>query len=766
MIKKTYLYVFLVLHSVILSHPTPAMRDTSYVPIGVGGGGAMSGVSISPYNNIWFVGTDMGTLFRSSDSGKSWRAVNHLQTTFGSNLSHAVSPGFSSDGKTIFHAVHGENPQRSTDAGETFSSIPLSLQAGEYIKYWLGDSKNPDIIYCATSKGLLKTEDKGDSWIRIKGISYDSRGTFIDQLSPKKTIYHATQYRIWASEDGGKTFKSFHLPYKALIRNFTGGSDRSGLTLAYSDDSGLAACSWVRDFRLDFPAARIRETTDNCGFLWVSTNGKFTKTNQAVGDHLKMAENDASAIYVTGGKKWIRQYGTKIHVSKDKGQTWILKLHQLNWDVVPYEPWPASRIEYSAIALDVGWWDDGYEGFDVNRLNSSISIGSGYFFVHSSTNYGDTWQAPFTKYSDRSEMSSQREWQTRGIEVISIYKAKFHPANSNLLYAASADIGGMVSENGGKTFRLSKADYNSNYDYSFDVKNDSVVFTASGNTHDFPNSWYANYLKSAGGIYRSDDRGLNWKRLTPDNTEFNRQFLSVAYDSSRKYIYGGTQEKGIVISKDDGKTWTYFNDGLPASQKIIPQIEVNPKNGNVYALLTGNAPDFTNQAQTGIYFLDVAKGSTKWVNLRGTLTQPEGVKSKLWFYPTAFALNFNQKSEPLTLWLTDYENKDNWLATGVWKSTDGGKSWSRVHQMTHPTGITLDAKNPKHVHVAGYYTLNGSWGNGGQYYSKDEGKTWKKNANPPLQQNSRNVVINPSDSDELIYTYFGGGMLKGPNPAQ
>lgn len=38
------------------------VSSNSYTPLGVGGGGAMSGVAISPYAELWFVGTDMGTL--------------------------------------------------------------------------------------------------------------------------------------------------------------------------------------------------------------------------------------------------------------------------------------------------------------------------------------------------------------------------------------------------------------------------------------------------------------------------------------------------------------------------------------------------------------------------------------------------------------------------------------------------------------------------------------------------------------------------------
>ena len=736
------------------------INASPYLPIGIGGGGAMSGVAISPYDNLWFVGTDMGTLFRSTDFGKSWTAVNHLEAIFGSDLTRGVSPGFSSDGKTIFHAIDGTMTKRSLDQGLTFKDMNMNLLKDEFIKYWRGSSTNPEVVFAGTNKGLLVSFNKGESWVRIKTFTNEALGTFIDQ----QTIFHATKFTIWTSLDEGLTWKKYYTPKKTYIRAFTGGRDSRGMTLSFSDTNGRNACSWALPHRREWGSTKINHTTSSCGYVWVArSNEIFQRTNQMVGDHLKMAENDSSTIYATGGKKWIRQYGTKIFVSRDGGSSWNLKLHQLNWDVNPFEPWPQDKLEYSAVAMDVGWWDDGYESFEINLKDSSTVAGTGYFFLHASMNFGEKWRAPFTRFAEPgTEVTPGKNWTSRGIEVISVYKSKFHPGNNNLLYAAAADIGGLVSEDSGKSFRVTKAGYNSIYDYSFDPTNDNIVYAASGNLHDYPNGWRANAVTNNGGLYLSDDRGKNWKRLTPENKDFNRQFLSVAFDPITKRIYGGSQETGIVISEDHGKSWRYINEGLPTGNKIIPQIEVEPKTGNVYALLTGNAPQFTNQPYTGIYFLDVKNNARKWILLRKTVHVPIEMTSdkKLWYYPTRFAINYQTKD----MWLVDFENNSNWLMTGIWNSKDNGQNWHRVKQMTHPTDIIIDQNDPKRIHVAGYYDLSGKWGNGGQLYSIDGGKSWNKNNFPPLQRNARSVTKDPANPRRIIYSYFGGGMLSGPDP--
>lgn len=743
------------------NEPDPTTLDPSlrkYTPMGVGGGGAMSGFAINPYSNLWLVGTDMGTLFRSTDFGKSWDAINHNEAVFSSILPDAVSPGFSADGKTVFHASQGRNPARSTDGAINFSDISLGLKENEKIKYWQNNSSDENQILAGTDKGLIISNDKGNTWNRISIFTTKAIGTYIDH----NIIYHATEDKIWISQDKGLTFSEYFEPEDIKIRLFTGGTDHLGTTLAISDSDGSNACSWANQYLNDWGQSSIKDTFENCGYIWIKKpNQNFQKTNQPVGNHLLMAENDSDTIYSTGAKEWIRQSGTVVHVSHDMGNSWTLKLNQMNWDQ-NYDPWPRSMIEYSSIALDVGWWDNGYESFAINKRDSSIIGGTGYFFLHTSKNAGDFWEAPFTEFKDTGERTQKKKWITRGIEVISVYKVEFHPNNPNLMYGASADIGGIVSDNHGESFKVIKAQYNSNYDYSFDPLDDQVIYAASGNSHDWPEGWHANAIQNEGGIYKSENRGVNWKRLTPNNNQFNRQYLSVGYDPINNYVYGGSHETGIIRSTDGGVTWNYFNNGLPNGDKIIPQIEVNPHNGNVYALLTGDAPSFTNNENTGIYFLDIENGSTTWQLLRNTVHYPTDADAgyKLWYYPTSFAIDFNSNDQD-TIWLTDYENKGNWLMTGVWKTTDRGQNWERKLQMTHAVAVTIDPSNTDRVYASGSFWLDNSWGNGGQYRTEDGGETWIKNTESPLQANARNATVDPLNSEKIFYTYFGGGILYG-----
>lgn len=727
----------------------------------------MSGVAISPYNSIWFVGTDMGTLFRSVDRGVHWIPVDHYEAEFDAHLPYAVSPGFGADGKTVFHAKAGSNPKRSLDGGVVFESMNMGLQSSERIVYWKEDSKNENVIFAGTTNGLLVSKDKGASWTRTAAPSGEAKGTYIDHSGSSTVVYHANSDRISVSNDLGSSFTTFHNPSAHNIRNFTGGRSASGVTFAYGDDNGAGACSWANAYSSSWGAASVSATQAACGYVWVKKNSSdFANSGQTVGDHLKMAENDSQTIWTTGSKDWLRQYGTVVHVSEDAGSSWTLKLNQMDYDA-GYKPWPMDKIEYSAVALDIGWWDSGYESFAINNLNSSEVGGTGWFFFHTSVNKGDYWDAPFTEFKDTGLPAKGKKWQTQGVEVMTVYRLKFHPNNKNLMYVANADIGGLVSDDGGESFRVIQALYNSNYDYAFDPDDQQVVYAANGADHDYPVNWHANAVKSQGGIFKSTNQGLSWTRLTPSSSAWDRQFLSVGYDSQRNTLYGGSHGDGIARSTDGGQTWAWFNSGLPSSAKIIPRIIIDPDNGNAYALLAGDAPNFTNATQTGIYLLDVANGSSTWQLLRGNVTRPAGAMAgyELWYYPTDFDIDFSDPQRR-TMWLTDYENNRNWLMSGAWKTTDGGQNWERKIQLTHPVGIHIDPSNPDHIFTAGGHYLDGSWGNGGQVFTTDGGATWSLNRTPTLQRNARNAFVDPVNPNNIYYSYLGGGILKGPNPAR
>ncbi len=759
-----------------------SVYDGPYESWGIGGGGAMSSFSMSPYDtNLWFVGTDMGTLFRSIDAGGHWSPISQTEVVFSADLPRACYVGFSPRANIVFFArshAWSTTEYRSTDYGVTWDEISLPLNDTEYIRYWFADSTQEELMFAASSEGLFKSVDFGETWARIGAVTGYSTGSFIDYTTNR--VFHSTRDEILVSNDGGETF-STHYSATTNIQAFTGGRDSSGLTLAFLDNWPYAELASV-DRRLpeDLPQVYIDSGRVDCiGYVWQShDDSAFEMTTRVGGDHLCMAENDAQTIYVTGLRFWALTdsgsvTGTGVWLSRDAAATWDLSFMMLEeWDL-----W--DSLEKSAVGLDIGYWDGGYESFSVNKRNSAIAGGSEYFFLHVSKNYGQDWLSPFTEYADDGPREKGKRWKSNGLEVTSTTRIEVHPTDENIIYAGFNDIHGMVSEDGGDTWRLLTGFLcNVIYDFAFDPDDTNVVYAASGYMHDWPIWWHALHLVSSGeevpgGIFKSTDRGRTWARLTPDTGEMYFQYLSVAYNHITNTLYAGTQGKGIVRSLDDGASWEWYNTGIYSSEEmIIGQIEIDFENNNVYALLSGDYPEFENQNYTGLYMLDVYGGATSWKILRGTVHVPsEQSCANMWYYPSCFAVDFSSNllsnNQRATIWLGDYENAGGmgqWLSTGIWKTTNGGDTWTRLYQYSFPTCIKIDPSNSNRVYFAGGYSVSGGWGYGGPLYTNDGGPTLLMNEGLPFEGVSHSIAFFLTKPDYMIYGFHGGGMRYGPKP--
>ncbi|NCG19793.1 MAG: hypothetical protein GWP91_12360 [Rhodobacterales bacterium] len=707
----------------------------------MGGGGATSALSFSPYADLWFVGTDMGTLFRSVDRGQSWWPVRHDQARFSNDLPNAAQLGFNANPDVVFHAPAGLDPLRSADAGEHWTSIDVNGNTSR-IRYWVEDPTDPDKMLAATEHGLEQSADGGLTWTHLVAGLGDARGSFLDHTASPATIWHATDSGIWRSDDG-VSFAPWHV---GAVQAFTGGRDGSGLLLAYLDRDPTA-CSW----------SVIVNTLENCGQVHVSVDeGAFVATGQEGGDHLQMARNDSMTLYTTGSRSWESAYGTKVWRSLDRGASFDLIFHQQNWDVLPYAPWPASQLEYSAVGLDVGWWDGGYYHFEVGPTDADLIGGSGNFFIHLSENGGSYWQSAITELAQPGPAAEEMFWRSSGIEVTSVRRLRFHPTDPLFGLAATMDIGGQVTEDGGDSWRISRSTYNAIYDVAFDPANTDRAFIATGSIHDWPHEWHAMPLLAAGGIFETTDRGRTWTHLDP---AFNQQFLSVAYDPDTDTVYAGSQISGVA-RRIAGGPWEWINTGLGAGDLIVPQLEIAPVDGTVYLLLTGDYGTWSTRDRTGVY--SRAPADASWTHLRGTVNHPPSVSQayELWWYPTSFAIDLSPTGDRDTLFLTDQENNGQYLATGVWKSSDHGATWDRTTQYTHPWSVDIDPNNPSRVYASGTW----SWGEGGPLYSDDGGDSWQLDPSVPLSFNGNSVTVDPNDPGKVFRTFFGGGMWYGEAP--
>ncbi len=191
-------------------------------------------------------------------------------------------------------------------------------------------------------------------------------------------------------------------------------------------------------------------------------------------------------------------------------------------------------------------------------------------------------------------------------------------------------------------------------------------------------------------------------------------------ESNPDVMYAGGAAGGVWKSVNGGLTWTPVFDDQPVAS--IGVITVNQANPDVVWVGTGEGnPRNSVSIGDGVYkSLD---GGKTWTHLG--LEKTEHIP-RLVLHPT----------DPNVAWVAALgqawgENPER----GVFKTTDGGKTWRRVLYVDPRTGasdLAIDPGNPNHLFAAMWDFRRYPWGfrsggpGSGFYTSYDGGETWKR----------------------------------------
>ncbi len=747
-------------------------------------GWAMFSFSISPYSDLWIVWTDMWELYRSTDLWASWETVNQRIFRYIASWYLSNYFWFSSDGKTVFGAILWCDPRISYDSWKTWNSMEklknlmpawedfedcMTPKNGNRINYFLTDSTDENFVISAMWDWLIISKDKWRNWNRIEWVSWDSKWTFIDYSTSPHTIYHSSNNTIYKSTDWWNSFSIF--TEDKNIKSFAWARDDNWLVLAYIKQKEGSTKSILK----------IKK--DELG--WET---KFEDWLQ----YVKMAENNSKVIYITWDREesW-SQTGTNIWKSIDSWNTWELIFNIYSK--------PHENLEASWVWLDIWYWDGGYRSFSINRRNPDIIWWTWNFFLHTTKDWWKTWQSPFTKFEGPWEIWPWKTWSSRWLEPTSCRKLKFHPKNPKLWYVWFADIKWKVTEDWWKTWRILswrktkrwKHLFNSFYDFAFDENNENIVYWATSKFHDsinispkadpFVNTedkivwrWY---------ILKSEDKWKTWTRLTPDNYEYNMPYLSVAYDTKNNIIYAWSQWRWVARSKDGWKTWEWITSWMADESlypKMIAQIEIDPENWDVYALLKWDRLFWDHYRQVGwdlnelmkisnywlVWIYRLKYGEDKWEFLKENLIM-ENINPKNWWptgknelllYPHWFAIDWNDKSRN-TMFMVDSKRR-NLNVSWIWKTTDWWKNWHMKKRISLWKWVTINPNNSNEIHATWMSWQDEIWA----LYSKDGWETWEENNNLPVTSKFVNATIDPNNPDKIFYTTFWWWIRYANNP--
>ena len=208
--------------------------------------------------------------------------------------------------------------------------------------------------------------------------------------------------------------------------------------------------------------------------------------------------------------------------------------------------------------------------------------------------------------------------------------------------------------------------------------------------------------------------------------------------------YMTTTGGGVWKTTDAGQHWRNISDGFFKSGSV-GAISVSNSNPNIlYVGMGEHAPRGVMTAHGDGVYKSIDAGET-WVHLGLEKTQHI---SRIQIHP----------ENPDILWVAAQgalHGKSN--DRGIYKSTNGGKSWKKVLYVNSSTGaseLSIDINHPNILYAAMWDHMRTPWkvisgGPGsGLYKSIDLGETWKKIENGiPKEKGKMAIAVSPANSN-------------------
>lgn len=187
------------------------------------------------------------------------------------------------------------------------------------------------------------------------------------------------------------------------------------------------------------------------------------------------------------------------------------------------------------------------------------------------------------------------------------------------------------------------------------------------------------------------------------------------------------------------------------------------------ALTSGRIADIAvNPQNFSEYYVAVASGGVWKTTNAGTTYQP------IFDHQGSYSIGCVtiDPSNPNTVWVGTGENNNQRSVAygdGVYRSDDAGMTWKHMglKNSEHIGKIVVDPRNSNVVYVAAYGPLWSDGGDRGLYKTTDGGKTWNKVITTDDYTGVNDVIIDPRFPDHLyatthqrrrhVFTYISGG---------
>ena len=317
-----------------------------------------------------------------------------------------------------------------------------------------------------------------------------------------------------------------------------------------------------------------------------------------------------------------------------------------------------------------------------------------------------------------------------------------HPSNRKVIYAGTAGGGVWKSSNGGASFDPIFDDHiQSIGKVCVDPHDpDNTLYVGTGEI------WTRNSTSIGDGLYKTIDGGQNWTKLPFEGSERISNIIVHPKDKNTIYVselgalWGDSEMRGVFKTTDGGQTWNkiFYVDQKTGCSDLI----MDPTDPNIlYASMwefRRTGWSFNSGGEQSGLFKSTDGGKT-WNELKNGF--PKGKLGRI-------AIAVAPSNPKIIYSVIESEDADQ---SGLYRSDDSGASWKRLNGdfglVVRPfyfSRIVVDPTNPDNLVKAGLF---GS-------ISRDGGKTFKNAGN--MHADIHDILFDADDSDRMYFATDGG----------
>lgn len=721
-------------------------------PVGLSGGGALFSPAISGLNpDVMMIASNMSGAYISHDGGNFWQMIPHLELS--GNIH--CPPSFHPHNENIIYAPHGWSGKTlkiSIDRGRTWKVLAQFSQ-GLYGSIAI-DADNPSLMLAGFKKSIMISRDGGKQWENCHGPTGKTLAFHIDRTTPEqqRTLFAATKKGIWRSIDGGDKWIRITsgLPWNDIIA-FAGGSNRTtGRVILYCVIPGRKEngkyCGGI--YRSDDRGGQWKEVMGPGINRDLSPADKWAQSKIASYTHLLTSDEEPQRVYALNRNTgfWPPHH-TTVFRSDDGGNNWRSTLF-LDPRFSAYNVQP----NYHTATLGSSFQESA-NGAAICPTDPDRIVRCGSMLAQITYDGGETWHNSHTLPAGTASLEDGISWRHNGLGVTTSWHYYIDPFQSDRHYIAYTDIGLARSVDGGDTWiwwdKKGRTPWpNTCYELAFDPQVPGKIWGAFSNLHDIPNG---NIIlgrrrqTAPGGICLSTDFGKNWLPLGKGLPVAPATAIVVDPESFQqaRTLYAGFFDHGIFKSVNGGLTWSSINNGLGSKEnKRVCRLLLH-QDGILFALVTGKV-QHSKFLASGVGLYKSQDQGQKWQNITADL-------DLLWtkdfcVHPT--------DSNIIFLGAADAGKQKQ---GGLYRTLDAGRTWKKlIRKGPEHFGAYFHPKRPDWL----YMTLCEEASGPSLFLSTDNGETWLPFPSFPFA-NAQRIIVDPHDPEIIYVTTFGGGVFKG-----